>query len=73
MHAAALAEEVHRSSEVVEAAAAAAVHLLVSFGPCQPMHLCWQYRLQLAVCGAIGLRQALCPVLWGAAWLGTRK
>ena len=71
---AALAEEVHRySSEVEEegeAAAAAEVHLLVSFGPCRQMHLRVWYHHPLAVCGAIGWRRALCPVRWGAAaWL----
>ena len=68
--AAALAGEVHRSSEEVEeAAAVVVVHLLVSFVPCRPMHLRLWYRRQLSVCGAIGWRQALCPVRWGAAWL----
>ena len=74
--AAALAGEVHRSSEVGEEEAvgvvAVVVHLLVSFGPFQPMHLRLWYRLQLAACGAIGWRQALCPVRW-VAWLGARE
>ena len=70
--AAALAGEVHRSSEVEEgeaAAAAAVVHLLVSFGPCLQMYLHHEYHHQPAVCGAIDWRRALCPVRWGAAWL----